>query len=370
MTSKETNKPNRVTFIGSLPPPYSGRTVMTLLIVDTLKANGPVRCYDWSTGKPLLGLKLKLVRLWGAMTSILKVLLGSKGEGEVIYYPVSSGWGQLFDIAIVAAARLRKYQTVLHHHVYSYIDQHDWRMALTNRLLGKEGAHVVHCDLMKSDFQAAYSTQAQFLIVPPTIVSQEQDVTSRSTHDSFTLGFMSNLTIAKGLGHVLDTFEHLTQSGHEVSLVLAGPCKGNAEHALIDRALAKWPQRVEYRGAVYDEQKDQFFADIDAFLFPTEYANESWGIVLTEALATKCPVIAYSRGCIPWIVQDGCGLVIQQEENFVELASELVIQWMEDPEKHRLACQLAGDRTEALNQESKRQFSDFLEDMKHFQRKL
>ena len=370
MTSKKNNGPiNRVTFIGSLPPPYSGRTVMTQVIVNALKANGPVRCFDWSTGKPLLGLKLKLVRLWGAVTSVLKVLLGSKGEGEVIYYPVSSGWGQLFDISIVAAARLRKYQTVLHHHVYSYIDQHDWRMALTNRLLGKEGAHVVHCDLMKNDLHARYSTEAQCLIVPPTIVSQEHCAVSRSTHDVFTLGFMSNLTLAKGLGHVLDTFEQLIQSGQEVLLVLAGPCKGKAEQDLIDRAQAKWPQQVEYRGAVYGEEKETFFADIDVFLFPTEYANESWGIVLTESLATRCPVIAYSRGCIPWIVQDGCGLVIQPEENFVELASELVTQWIENPEKHRLACQLAGDRTEALSQESKRQFSDFLEDMKHFQKK-
>lgn len=367
MTLINPNPKNRVTFIGSLPPPFSGRTVMTQVVVDSLRNNGPIRCYDWSLGKPLQGVKLKLVRLWGATISILKVLFGSKHEKEVIYYPVSSDWGQLFDISIVVAARLRGYQTVLHHHVYSYIDKYDWRMAMTNRMLGKSGAHVVHCELMKQDLQARYSTEAQFLIVPPTIVSQEQNVTSRSTHEMFTLGFMSNLTIEKGLGHAIDTFEQLTESGYEVALVLAGPCKGRAEQSLIDRALAKWPQRIEYRGAVYEEAKKQFFADIDVFLFPTEYANESWGIVLTEALVTKCPVITYSRGCIPWIVQGGCGLVIEPEASFVELASELISRWIDDSEEHQRVCQLAGDRAELLNQESKRQFKTFLEDVRQLQ---
>jgi len=364
MTTKKSNVTNHITYIGSLPPPFTGRTVMTQVIVNGLKNNGPLRCYDWSRGGPLLGVHLKLVRFFGAMTSILKVLFGSKQQEGVIYYPVNAGWGQLYDIAIVIVARLRGYHTVLHHHSYSYINKHDWRTALANHLLGESGTHVVHCELMKQDFLAMFSSRSPFLIVPPTIVSQEQGIPSRSTHEIFTLGFMSNLTIAKGLGHVLETFEQLIQSGHDVALILAGPCKGKAEHSLIDRALAKWPQQIEYRGAVYDEPKRQFFADIDVFLFPTEYVNESWGIVLTEALATKCPVIAYSRGCIPWIVQDGCGLVVEPEENFAEIASKLISQWIDDQEKHQRVCHLAGARAEALSQESKRQFSIFLKNMR------
>jgi len=307
----------------------------------------------------LSGLRWRAARIWGACTSFTKILLGARPTNGVVYYPISSGWGQLYDLAILLAARLRGYKVVVHHHVYSYIDRRDWRMALLNRSLGAASVHVVHCPKMKEDYLAQYATDAEFLFLPPTIVSDDVDALPRSDHERFTLGFMSNLTRAKGLGIVLDTFTQLAESGRDVALILAGPCRRAQEQSMIHATLEKWPQRVEYRGPVFGGAKMQFFADIDVFLFPTRYKNESWGIVLTEALSTNCPVIACRRGCVPWIVRDGCGLVVDQPEAFVTAASETIARWMDDTRAYEDARQLAGRRASALSEEAHRQFAEF-----------
>jgi glycosyltransferase involved in cell wall biosynthesis len=348
-----------ITFIGALPPPLTGMTALSQVIVEALRGAGQVRCFNWSPGKNLSGLRWKIARSLAACSSFVKVLLGPRPRGGLVYYPLSSAWGLLYDIAILGAARIRGYRNVVHHHVYSYIDRRDWRMALLNRALGPHSIHVVHCEQMKNDFLAQYRTNAEFLFVPPTIVAQHLRAVPRTPRERFTLGFMSNLTFAKGLDSAMDTYAQLAASGRNVRLILAGPCHGARERRMLDEFVAKWRDAVEYRGPIYDAAKGRFFADIDVFLLPTR--SESWGIVLTEALSANCPVVTCRRGCVPWIVQDGCGIVVDDPDDFVPQASLAVARWMDDEHEFERVRERAGARAQLLADEADRQFAHFLQ---------
>jgi glycosyltransferase involved in cell wall biosynthesis len=133
------------------------------------------------------------------------------------------------------------------------------------------------------------------------------------------------------------------------------------EQGLVDAALARWPNQVEYRGPVYGRDKGQFFSDIDVFLFPTRYHNESWGIVLTEALSASRPVITRSRGCIPWMIRDGCGLVVAREGDYVSAAVEQIIHWIERPDVLEAARTAAKRRARELDLDAHRALPAFLE---------
>jgi glycosyltransferase involved in cell wall biosynthesis len=359
------SQPSPITFIGALPPPVTGMTALSQVIVEALSKGGPVRCFNWSRGKHLSGLRWRLARISGAFRSFNQVLLGRRPPAGVIYYPVSSGWGLLYDLAILGAARLRGYRIVVHHHVYWYIDRYDWRMALLNRVLGRRVVHVVHCEQMKSDFLARYSTRGEFLFVPPTIVSPvslNDAPVSGPRRTRFTLGFMSNLTLAKGLDSALATYTELIGAGRNAAMILAGPCHRAHERRMLDAFLAQWPGGVEYRGPIYDAAKGRFFADIDVFLFPTR--SESWGIVLNEALSANCPVIACRRGCVPWIVRDGCGVVVDDPNEFAPQACQAIQEWLDDQQEFQRVRQRAGERARVLAAEADRQFAVFLQRMR------
>ncbi len=365
MKKKNPHTTRLVTFAGPLPPPVTGMTAMTAVIVEALEKEGPVKCYNWSRNKPLKGLRWKLARAWGVCKTLLGLSLRGRHKGEVLYYPVNSSWGLLYDMALAALGRTLGYRIVLHHHAYSYIDRRDWRMAMVDKLIGSRGFHAVHCQKMVEDYRAQYQTQATFLIVPPTIVSCEPKKQSRqlpkAIEEVFTLGFLSNLTLAKGLEVLLDTFENLVNRGLPVRLVLAGPCMQQDARLLIEQATMRWPDLVEYRGPVYDDQKTQFYTEIDVFLFPTQYKNESWGIVLTEALAAGRPVIAYDRGCISYIVRDGCGLVVPKNEDFVSTATEQIKLWMADSRQFEEASLQAYQRSQVLEREAIDQLPAFVQ---------
>ena len=147
-----------------------------------------------------------------------------------------------------------------------YIDEYDWRMAWVNRNMSTDDVHLVHCPQMIEDFRARYRSGAQFEFLFPSIASLPLGQPRRQLSEPFRLGFLANLTLAKGLDLVLDTFRTLHQRHRNVCLCLAGPCAtGDAERLVAD-GLKEFGGSVTHIGPIFDERKLEFFDSIDCFL--------------------------------------------------------------------------------------------------------
>src|SRR5262245_25913886 len=63
-------------------------------------------------------------------------------------------------------------------------------------------------------------------------------------------------------------------------------------------------EHVEFLGEVNESAKHELLAGADALLFPIDWP-EPFGLVMIEALACGTPVIAFRRGSVPEIIEDG-----------------------------------------------------------------
>src|SRR5262249_47620887 len=59
-----------------------------------------------------------------------------------------------------------------------------------------------------------------------------------------------------------------------------------------------------YIGEITDGEKSDFLSGAICLLAPADWP-EPFGLVLIEAMACGCPVIAYGRGAIPEVIEDG-----------------------------------------------------------------
>jgi glycosyltransferase involved in cell wall biosynthesis len=68
---------------------------------------------------------------------------------------------------------------------------------------------------------------------------------------------------------------------------------------------------VEFVGEIGGQEKDEFLGNASALLFPIDWP-EPFGLVMIEALACGTPVIAYRKGSVPELLEDGVsGFVVE-----------------------------------------------------------
>jgi len=350
-----------VWMLGPVPPPVTGMTLLTKAVVRAMQQAGPARFLSWSPGMPRRTLRMRLIRNLRIVGSMIRLLTRGPVKQGRLYLVANAQSGLYLTAPLVLLGRWLGYTVYLHHHVYSYIDRYDWRMAWIDRRLGGQGVHIVHTEKMADDFRSRYASQNKFLIVHPSIVEIPIDRPRGSFHRPFRLGLLSSLSLAKGLVLAIETFEEIRAAGRDATLTLAGPIPSTKEKRILAQAVARYPGLVRYVGAVYGEEKSRFFAEIDAFVFPT--LSESWGLVLNEALGAGLPVITFDRGCTATVVGTEAGRVIAPHEPFAAQAAQQIIQWMDDEEAYRRASQAAIAQAQRLQHDAQRTLAQFVEHM-------
>ncbi|HLC94164.1 MAG TPA: glycosyltransferase family 4 protein [Patescibacteria group bacterium] len=76
-------------------------------------------------------------------------------------------------------------------------------------------------------------------------------------------------------------------------------------------------KQVIFAGEVDDLKKDDLYGNAYCFLNPITW-NEPFGLVMTEAMATGCPVISFAQGAAPELIIDGkTGFVVSSVDEMV-----------------------------------------------------
>ena len=106
--------------------------------------------------------------------------------------------------------------------------------------------------------------------------------------DGETILWVNRLDRQKGFGVAIDAFERVAAARADATLVVAGD---GPDRGLIDRATPKARARMRMLGSVAHEDLPDLYASADVFVAPAT-GQESFGIVLIEAMAAGTPVVA------------------------------------------------------------------------------
>jgi glycosyltransferase involved in cell wall biosynthesis len=110
-----------------------------------------------------------------------------------------------------------------------------------------------------------------------------------------------------------------------MKLILAGCPRTREQQEWFDAVIK--PQLrdswVEYIGEIGNKEKQELLGNAYAFLFPIDL-EEAFGQVMVEAMACGTPVIAYCRGSVPEVVDEGVtGFVVKDVDGAVEAVGKI-----------------------------------------------
>jgi glycosyltransferase involved in cell wall biosynthesis len=92
-------------------------------------------------------------------------------------------------------------------------------------------------------------------------------------------------------------------------------------HEVVEPLLAD--PMVEFIGEIGDRDKGRFLGGADALIFPIDWP-EPFGLVMIEAMAAGAPVIAYDRGSVREVIEDGLtGFIVNSEQEAADAVSRL-----------------------------------------------
>ena len=137
----------------------------------------------------------------------------------------------------------------------------------------------------------------------------------------------------KGFGVLLEAFRLLAPERPELRLLVVGG--GDADEALagLEPALR---ERVTMLGQVSDRDKARMLRSVDVYVAPNT-GGESFGIILTEAMAAGTPVLASDIDAFVRVLEDGKAGALFRNQDPAALATEAARLLDDEPFRRGLA---------------------------------
>jgi glycosyltransferase involved in cell wall biosynthesis len=126
--------------------------------------------------------------------------------------------------------------------------------------------------------------------------------------------YLSNMIKSKGYYEVLKLAK--ISNDKSIQFHFAGGWQSDIDKKLFFSFVEKHGlgDNVTFHGFVNGYEKDALLKKASFLVFPTKYESESFGLVIIEALSYGVPIIATDEGSIPYIVDEQCGIVINDLE--------------------------------------------------------
>lgn len=137
-----------------------------------------------------------------------------------------------------------------------------------------------------------------------------------------TIFYIGRLEKRKGLKYLIDAFELIQKIHPKYRLVIAGdgPDREKLENLVADRKI----KHVKFLGYIDEKAKLKLFRESDVFCSPALY-GESFGIVLLEAMASGCVVVAGNNSGYESVMRGSGQVSIVNPKDTKEFARKLLL---------------------------------------------
>lgn len=310
----------KILFIMHMPPPIHGASMVGQYIYNSPIINEAFECHylNLTLAKNLNdigkgGIK-KLVSFCKQLNRIRKEV--NRIEPKLCYVTPNTKGGAFYkDFCIIILLKIAKQSIIAHYHNKGVSTRQDHIIDnILYKLFFKEQKVIQLADALYPDIQKYVYLQDVY-VCPNGIPVNKYTEKKETLHKAPQILFLSNMMEAKGVWDLVDACRLLKKQGKVFTCHFVGKWSDITQEA-FDETLEKNGLKsfIKAHGAKYGEEKELFFQNTDIFVFPTYYENESFPLVLLEAMEYNLPCISTNEGGISAIIENNkTGYIVEQQ---------------------------------------------------------
>lgn len=321
----------RLLIIGQTPPPYVGQMLsIENLVLGNLR---DIRVYhtrmNYSQTTAQIG-KVRLRKLFHLLRVILECSYKIvRHRIDVIYYPPGADVVPILrDIVTLLIIRCFRRKLILVFHASGLCHRvSSWRGILF--WFFKKAFFYPDAAIQKSSLNppdAEFVRARSIYTVPNGCADQFEGFRHRKALNFVpVILFVGLITEDKGVGVLIEAAHLLKARGQKFRVRLVGEFTSEAYRQKLTREVNDKGvgDCVDFCGRKIGAEKWAQYRAADIFCFPTHYANESFGMVLVEAMMFELPVVSTVWRGIPGIVEEGMTGFLTEIKDPVAVARQL-----------------------------------------------
>jgi glycosyltransferase involved in cell wall biosynthesis len=351
----------KLLLVSPLPPPAGGIQTVTETLMSYLRNNHDgmdISLYDNSHHlRPATSQSLVIRILTGLVNSLSTCAAVRKfvrqTKPDIIHLSSSSSFALIKDLMIVNFAKRKNIRVIMHWHfgrIPQLIVRENWEWKLLRRVITKSTASVI---IDSASYNALYELGFRNIFLVPNPVSQtvEMKMMNRMSGNgdqgyknepTGRIIFIGHIISDKG---VYDLVQACSLIPSVTELVLIGHYENSVRSKLLRMASLRndntW---LQMPGELSHDKVLDFICKSDILVLPSY--TEGFPMVIIEAMAMGCPVIATDVGAIPEMLEAGgehpCGICVPVKD--VEKLKEAISELFDDPVKRKTMGRNGSDR--------------------------
>lgn len=323
------NSRKKLLYFIQLPPPLHGvSTVNRFISESSLINNGfqtktiNINYSDDLNQLERISLK-KFFKLISLLFNVFSNLVFFKPR-YVYFSIVPLGVGFIRDSLFVLVFKVFRVKIIYHLHgngiseVKNLFIKKLYRFTFSN-------SYIIHLSkgLVDKEITPLNLTKSKIFIIPNGVSDLKQKK-KKVKNNIPTILFLSNYSISKGLFVLMESARILKLRKIKFHLRIVGK-PFNVDNKVINSLLNKYNiyENITFPGPKYEFEKHKEFSNADIFAFPS--LNDTFPLVLIEAMKYSLPIVGSIEGAIPEIIDDGSTGFTVPKHDFESLADKLEI---------------------------------------------
>ena len=302
----------KILFLIQLPPPVHGvsqinEQVFKLGIFDTdiQKSLIQLKFSDKLNELQKFNLK-KVFRFCKIIFQLTNRLY--KDPPDFIYFSIMPhGIGFIRDLFFVVIIKTFRVPIIYHLHLYgisSAVEKRPYLKYIYRYVFNKN--YIIHLSqhLADEEILSLGCKPSGMYIVPNGVESRYLNYIEKKDKKIFNLLFVSNVNKDKGIFELLDTAKILKSRGMNFILDIVGGFISKRIENKVKQMIQhdNLSKHVFLQGAMYDENKYEFYKNADLFVLPTH--NDTMPLAILEAMQFELPVVTTKVGALQEIIKN------------------------------------------------------------------